>query len=341
MTLHNLPELPISKQYSGNMTPEQEAFNKYIQTHSNYLSPQDEIFFKEVLDYYIDCIQKLKQINLSNLSDTEAISLTRYIRQAFNVHYKVYNDLFTEAVFRVSIVRENFCHEGKVREIKYLTYPPLDLNEQRNVYNRANSPNKTVMYASLYKIVAIRETKPQIGEKIIISTWENVTFQPFISYPLTNANLIRNEGVYKSTKSFQDLCKRHHPLIAEIMDRYLAFFAEEFVKNIPIISERKYEYLYSAFFANCALESVPIGPYGIPNIDLLIYPSVAWNHRHDNLALTPDTVENKLKLTYLSEYEILETFYEKNLGPMEMPVKLRYIRNSKELMDGKIFWNDD
>jgi hypothetical protein len=143
-------------------------------------------------------------------------------------------------------------------------------NYLNNHFLFTNSPERTVMYASFHKNVAVRETKPSKGERIIISTWENVSGMPFNSFPITNAALVPNEGVIKSTKAFHELCcLRHHPLIAEIMDCYLGFFAKEFVKAQSIKSTHRYEYLYCSYFADSILLP-PSKRDGRPLISILL-----------------------------------------------------------------------
>jgi hypothetical protein len=125
-----------------------------------------------------------------------------------------------------------------------------------------------------------------------------------------------------------------------LTNQILGFLASEFVKDCEILNDNRYEYLYSSYFADKVL-----APFNeedpTPNYDFVIYPSVAWQHKHDNVAIIPDSVNNKLKPIKAVEYIVEETFYEKDLKEDDMPVKLKMIRDSYWIEDDYIIWEDD
>jgi hypothetical protein len=242
-------------------------------------------------------------------------------------------------LYRVSFVRYEFLEKGKVRNPVYLKYPSLKIVKRKGVYNRANTNERTVFYASFKKNVAIMESKPAVGARIIITVWKNITGEPFNSYPITNLS-IENEGVRKATKVFKETKKANNPLFAEIMDLVLGFLSSEFVKECEIKSSKRFEYLYSAYFADKILTPNNIDDL-TPNIDFIIYPSVAWKHQYENVALIPDTVNNKLKLIKAHEYKVEETYYGNSLQKDKMPVKLKCIREADWIENNLIIWDDE
>lgn len=336
--LNTLPDLPDAKKYHDKYTAEQLATLHCIQTGK--LTVADEKALTDGIEFYDRCFPYLMQINLSTLTDQQADKLKVYLKQVFNTKIVIFNDIHFHLLFRITTIIDNFLDNGKVRDAKFISYPPIELNRQKNVYNRANSPDRTVLYASFYENVAMLETKPQVGQRIIISTWQNISGQPFNSYPISNNYLVPNEGVIKATKAFTDLAKKHHPLFATFIDRNLSFLAFEFVKSVPILSERRYEYLFSAFFADRLLQKfIPSDP--TPNYDFLIYPSVAWNHIHDNIAIMKETVDTKLRPIHLREFEVIETSYDRPLNPTQFPARLKFIREARQITNDKIKWEDD
>ena len=103
----------------------------------------------------------MKAIPLSEITDEDLEELKTYLSSVFNFKIIIQNDINFEYLFRVTPVNESFVEKGKVRTPKYLTYPPLDIVKKMGKYNRANSPEKTVFYASFFENVALRETKPE------------------------------------------------------------------------------------------------------------------------------------------------------------------------------------
>jgi hypothetical protein len=317
--IFDLPNLPKSKEYVDKMTPEQIAVDKC--TKKAPLTDADKAALKESIVFYKDVFPKLQSIDLNTISSDEVIELRAYLDKVFNVEVMVFNDVQFDLLYRVTIVAEDFREKGKVRDTKYLKYPPLDIVVKKGVYNRANSHEKTVFYASFFENVALRETKPKVGEQIIISTWKNITGKPFNSYPITNSN-VDNKGAKIATEAFKRTKEQNDNLFWELTNQILGFLASEFVKDCEILNDNRYEYLYSSYFADKVL-----APFNeedpTPNYDFVIYPSVAWQHKHDNVAIIPDSVNNKLKPIKAVEYIVEETFYEKDLKEDDMPVKIK------------------
>lgn len=337
MSAFNLPSLPSSKEYDGKMTPEQKAIMKCLE--SGELTSENIDSLKKSIAFYKEAFSKLKEINLSNLREDEAEELKSYLNQVFNFKIFVFNDLHFNFLFRVSIVHPDFLEKGKVRNPKYLRNPPIELVKEKGLYNRANTSDKTVFYASFYENVALRETKPQVGDRIIISTWKNTTGKPFNSFPITNST-VDNDGIRKATEAFEETKKYNNPYFAEIMDLILGFLAEEFVKEVKTTNPKRYEYLFSAYFADMVFS-----PFNeddpTPRCDFIIYPSVAWQHKHENVAVIPESVDSKLKLVRTEEYEVTETFYEKELGLKDSPAKLNLLRQADWIEEDNIIWEDD
>ena len=335
--LFNLPEISNSKQYIEEMTPEQRAIDKCIT--GEILNEADVSTLQESIDFYKLVFQKLKEIDLSTITKDQVEELKIYLKSVFNFILTISNDIHFDVLFRVSFVRERFLVKGKVRNPSFLGYPPLVLVQEKGIYNRANSNEKTAFYASFLENVALRETKPAKGEIIIISTWENITGKPFSSYPISNSS-VKNIGVQQATLALNKSKETNHPLFAEIMDLVLGFLASEFVKDCEIKSPFKYEYLYSAFFSDQILSPRKENEM-IPDTDFIIYPSVAWKHELDNVVIPPYVVNKKLKLIKAIEYLVEETFYDKNLLKDEMPAKLKFIREATWFDPDLIIWEDE
>jgi len=242
-------------------------------------------------------------------------------------------------LFRVTVVREEFLDKGKVRDTKYLTHPPLEVIQKSGVYNRANSPNTTVFYASFNENVALRETKPPKGSRIIISKWKNKLNRKFISYPLMNNDTVKNEALEESTKAFKEAKKTMDEHMYKINDLLLRFLSSEFVKDTPIVNPKRYEYLYSSFFAEQVLKG-KIFNDPAKETDLIVYPSVAYNHKEDNVAVSPRSM-NDLKIVGATEFSVKETHYDKTTNIEEKAADLDLLRTFWWIEDDYIIWDDE
>lgn len=333
----SLPTIPPTKRYVDKMTLEQKILAKCI-NHID-LNVNEEKALKECIQFYKTVFPLLKSIQLSNLQDEQVNTLKEYLNNVFSIEITVTNAIDFDLLFRVSIISDDFLEKDKVRNPGYLTYPPLELVKKKQQYNRANSYNKTVLYASFYEHVALRETKPKVGDRIIISKWKNISKKPFNSYAIAYSD-VNNEGVSKATKSLHELKGKVHPLFEEIMKLILAFLASEFVKDTQFKNPKKYEYLYSAYFSDKIL-SLYSDETPEAKIDFLLYPSVAWKHVHDNVAIPPEIVNEKLKLFEAKEFIVKSTYYDKELNLNETPVELELLRESDWIETDLIIWNDD
>jgi hypothetical protein len=267
-------------------------------------------------------------------------SLLSYLGKVFTVTPTIFNDLWIGELYRVSIVADAFLEEGKVRNPKFLSYPPLDIIRSRGVYNRANSPETTVFYAAESESVAIREVKPGTGQRIVLATWVNRTQSPLLAYPLCLTAGIENEYADRSTYAFEQFCKNWPPLISEWAESILSFIAQEFIKEQEQVHPKRYDYLYSAFFADRILQPFPEGSK-VDSYECLVYPSVAGKHVPSNVAIRPEVVDNKLTLIKAREFEVMETRYDRALRHNELPARLKLLRESKIISNNRIIWDDD
>jgi len=333
----NFPDIPQSKVFSDLLTQEQKALDNYLKQYK--FTDNEEAIIQECINFYKKAFAYLKSLPLTDFDKGDAKIVWDYLKKVFNFKIIVDNSVNFEVVFRVTIVNEKFRDKGKVRDSKYLYNPPLKINQDRGIYNRCNSPNSTAFYAAFYENVALRETKPQKGDLIIMTTWKNITGNVFNSYPISNALIANNIGNTKATIAFEKMMENHHPLFKEHFKTILEFISSEFVKDKEVVSENKYEYLYSAFFSEHILqENHPDDPE--PNFDFIIYPSVAYKHFEDNICVSERTL-HRLVPVHLQEFEILETYYDKPLSLDDLPADLRLIREATRITKDIIIWEDE
>lgn len=341
------PELPFIKQnivHTGNniyLSPEAIVIRKLVAGEE--ISSIDEEVLKQSIAFYKVLYPFLKKVNLSMLTEFEADKLITYIINAVGLVLNPTNDITFHNVFRVTVVADDMLDRtGKVRELKYLKQRPVDLVRKHGYFSRANTATTTVFYCSFLPGVAILETMPKKGERIILTRWKNTDGQKFTSCPIPYNKGINNENIQAVVEGFEKMKVGKHPLLTEIIDMYTDFFGSELVKKVECTSKQRYEYLYGALFGDQILTNYGnyYGP-GTKEAACLIYPSVAYGHREENLAIAPKHVP-RLQPLDCTDGIVWEELYEKHsLNEMELPIVLDRKRIANKFEGEKIIWNDD
>lgn len=337
------PHLPTAKIYGQDLTPEQYVMWKLAREQRITLN--EEAILTEALTFYKKAYPYLKSIDLSTLNDNDAAKIIVYFKSVFNFPVFIQNVIKFQNVYRVTTIKNNYLENGKVKDVRYISFPPQKVIEELGVYGRCNSPKSTVFYCSFEPGVALLETKPQTGQHIIISHWYNEKEKDFFSYPITNNKTIENDSLKSATIAFQERMNYNHPLYAQILDLYFVFLSSEFVKDIRIENPKKYEYLFSAVFSDEILENsfVPVDHHVEPlkHYDCIIYPSIAINYKSENLAIIPSSV-SKLRPISLEESIVVKTMYDNpDLSDDKLPILRKVLRTSVGIENNKIIWNDD
>jgi hypothetical protein len=201
--IDNLPTIPGFKHFNERFTSEQKAFFRCM---SGEASTEEDInLVRASISFMKDCLGRLKNIDLIALTDLQANRLMEYLRYIYSISPCIFNDVSVQSLYRATLVHEAFLEKEKVREVKYLKYPSLEIVQTRGVYNRANTPQKTLFYAADHENVAVRELKPNAGSRIIISTWENSSGKPLISFPICLSAGINNKMADSASYAFEQI----------------------------------------------------------------------------------------------------------------------------------------
>jgi RES domain len=330
----NFPKIPASKTFSNNMTPEGGVIIKLGRGEN--ISAQEESILKEAIVFYKEAYACLKAINLAELKEEDLEKVLEFLKSVFRIEMTITDNIRFNDVFRVTIVKDNFLEADKVKNLGYIKNPPIEIIKKFGVYGRANTPNSTIFYCAFDLGVALLETKPEVGERIIIAQWRNVNALKFKTYVIANNKTIKNERLQEATTVFQAAMQNQHPLYAEIFDLYMDFVSSEFVKNIEITNPKKYEYLFSSFFADRICS-----PSFDPMIDCIKYPSIAINYNSENLAIKPQSL-NKLTPFRLEDCIVTKTMYDISGSPnTAFPIIKTVLRRSTKFEGNRIIWEDD
>lgn len=333
-----LPPVPYFKQFKGQFTQEQATLDRCIQD----VSPSEENLriLRESIEFNRECFKKLKEIDLISLNEKQYLKLKDYMRFVYSAYPCIFNNVSAGIVYRVTIIGDKFLEDGKLRKTKYLSYPPLEIVRERGVFNRANSPERTLFYAADRESVAVREMRPKPGSRIILSSWINHTGKTLNCFPLCLTAGINNEMADQASYAFEMITEKMHPQIAEWTTGIFEFLASEFIKEAEPTNSKRYDYLFSAIFADCILQGFSEGK-NLKNCDAIVYPSVAWHHIPNNLAILPAIVDSQFRLLEVKEFQVMETWYDKDIELNQMPARLLLLRKAIGFGFGNITWDDD
>lgn len=202
--------------------------------------------------------------------------------------------VFKHSHFNLNIFRareyESFSNINLIREH---SYPPTNLAG----FGRCNFPKFPVFYSSNNGMTALIEavkangnTKQCISKWSITSPESELVFQSFLQVALPDENHYKMlSDVIKEKISEPFLKEYGRPLEKERVQglrEYLKFMDGTFINDN--------NYNLSATFAHLALYA----PHNF-RTDILMYPSVQTMYKGVNLAISPNFVENYLKLDRL------------------------------------------
>lgn len=302
----DFPEIPEPKKWNELGRTQEQILTKKI-LDGIVLSISEENELEECFDFYGVLIPMLKKLDFRTLENEEIEKFKKYYLYAFNYLVLAANDLWVSNLYRLV---ENKAVSGKnerLRNQSFLSYPPLDVVSSKRLFNRANTPEFNVFYATDSIDNALLELKPEPGNLVSVGIWVPMKNNPLklISYPISHNPLAIevNPEVRKGFIAFQKAKKENHPLLMRFMEIMFGFISDEFAK--PVVNP--ISYYYSAIFA----ESIFRLSEATYQYDCILYPSVGNKFKVENLAIKPEIIDKKFKLERVLEFEIVNTFYQK------------------------------
>ena len=340
LKFRDLPEIPPLKRWRDGVhfTQEQNISFKIFQHQE--ISSSEQSDFISLFKFYEDLDAALQELDYSSFDSSEFEIFKNYIDYAFNYIPLLANKLSVIHTYRL-VVNESVSKKNeRLTNISFLKYPPIDIVKSINRYNRANTPNTSVLYVAENIDSALKEIKPPVGKLITVGLWKTKEQKEIISYPISHSDMALpfNHGVQKATAAFEKYGDNHSKLWVEWSRHYFKLLGREFTKPVS----HHYEYLISAMFSERILK-IRNDPNPSFNFDCIIYPSVGNDFGTDNLAVHPESVEKEFGLLQITEFEIEECYYEKEYvrGHPEVITlaKVKNRVNARRIQDnGDIVW---
>ncbi len=267
-------------------------------------------------------IESLASLDLKTMSYSEVYNyLQKKIEYVPYTIARIHAGHYIERA-RINNNNEIFNDESSISYIK----DPSIIKQ----YGRANKPNQSMFYGSvcsdmvpLPRIVNCAEIQDVLRSKnkndietdflITVGKWRviedfDVIEIVFLKSLIDSVPDIRR-AYEQQLKYFLDSI----PHAIKQIEFLLTFFSEEFSKK-DISSDK--DYLISAAYTNMALK--------IDGINGVIYPSVRTDHLGSNIAITPETVDNYLRL---EEVEMFRVYVKKQkvfIDPFREVIDLGY-----------------
>lgn len=280
----------------------------------------------EIFNLHLETLRKYlvnNSINQEALHEIEQSLNSIPFFSAF--YYKTNVAQIKRVTINKRVLQENDC---RIEEIKFLKYPPSNYVTK---FGRANLQQESILYGTFDHLTALSEMRPEIGDRITISTWQLSTEYDLTLCPIfkisTLDGVVHNEMSLRSRIQYNKLLKRYDDETAKQIDMLHQFIADCFAKRAH--PENHFDYFMSAYFANKILHMYEEGA-----VDALFYPSVRQSLTMTNIAIKPTVFDANYNLVLVEEFIIQET-----------PVYnggwfLDGIQRSNNFENGRIVWNN-
>lgn len=272
-------------------------------------------------------IQELQSLNLENIA-------IKNLADKINEYFPLLNfgEVLWDNRYHIYRVRRNKNNliDRPFNSVEEIGLPP----SQSTPFGRANNEFKPIFYGSNTEDLTLFESCQNLTES------DRYTPQSFtmgiwsIKEPIRLAPIIDNSLVIETRDDIQIVLKERERIInkgisstkfKETTKLISTFFADQFAKA-PI--QNHHDYKISAFFANCIEQ---INQISTVKFDGLLYPSVAYKFRDDNVAIFKESVS---KLQLVKSYSVVCYNFDFEAGTVVKGI----LREGKIQQDNTIVW---
>jgi len=336
----NLPTIPEFKSYNGNhVTMEQKILRKL--EIGQEVSDEERETFEALGKFYDDLNTQLTILDYNSFTVQDIQDFR--IHYAFNAYCLITNQAtIAGELFRL-VVNESVTGKNEpITDVKFLTYPPLEILKEKNRYNRASTCNNTLLYLTETVDTALKEIRPPEYKIVTISVWAPKQNRTFTQYPIEHSEHAAkvNPQIAQGLRALKLLNESQHPLLARYMTNYFNLLAREYSKSVA--DENHFEYMLSAILSDRIFEFDDNNPDF--NYDCISYPSVGNNFFTRNLAVKPNIADTDFKIVQVIEFEVVKAHYDRTpvRSLSTCCISVAEIKNYRETWNitntGQIIW---
>lgn len=243
--------------------------------------------FKNLLNY----IKQLSEDGVTPLIEKQLLLMLDNSIPFFS--HLVMTNVFPE-IHRLTINKRVVGSNKRIRDIKYLKYPPAD---KVSKYGRCNYPKQSVLYASFLYMTSVNETQPRIGDLVTESVWRVKGNQPLKYCPIFKNQPqgdIINPRTFEINQIYNERIGEYPSFIREQIDALVQFIADAFTKRVH--PDADLDYIFSAFFSNKIFTDFEDG-----TIEAIYYPSVKDTLSFENIAIKSNVFDAKYELVEVKD----------------------------------------
>jgi len=336
----DLPTIPEYKRWLGKDSLTIEQITSFKLLNKQPISSEEEKIFTELSTFYSELNEKLTTLDYTTFSETDFENFRNYILYAFNYTALITNQLTMSYCYRLVVNEWVTGKNERIKDIDFIKYPSLEVVRKVNKFNRANTPNSNVFYATENIDTALKEVRPPLNKLVTVGVWKSKVAKVLVSYPISHSETAEqvNERVAKTTKAFEGKGNFNSSLFQNYMRYYFKLLGREFTKQVG----HHYEYFISALFSERIFENHQ-DPNASFRYDCIIYPSVGNGYKADNIAIRPAILDSNFFLEKVIEFEVETEFYDKPyVRAHSEKITLAKIRNghmtNKFDKEGVILW---
>lgn len=248
-------------------------------------------------------------------------------------------------LYRLVINKRIVNNNVRLTQVVNLKYPPK--KELVKKYGRCNLPQQNILYASLSRMTALDEMRPQKGDLITETVWKKksdkrLTYIPIFANQPTNQPMINpntgeiipgliNTRTFEINQQFHLAISNYPKNLRLLSIKLVQFFADCFSKQVNWTNH--FNYLFSAYIADKLLNKVDK-----EEIDAIYYPSVADKLNSENMAIKPTSFDDIYEPFGVIESVITQD-PSQGLGGYHMNMTLA--TTTFDFKSDEIVWNEE
>ncbi|MGF7078914.1 hypothetical protein [Mucilaginibacter sp. UYCu711] len=301
----DLPPIPEAKQFKENIHHTEEQLISHKLHMGQQVSSEELKTFEGLSEFYNELDNKLTLLDYGSFRVQEVKDFENYILYAFRSLTLLSDDVNITRLYRLVVNEEVTGRNEPITHSGFLSYPPLKIVKDKNVYNRANTAETTVFYAAQTVDAALKEIRPEVGKLVSIGVWRPEVQRDFIGYPIVHdeATIEANPEVKEANKNVREMEQSYHPALLKFFHYYIKLLSREYAKPVS----HKLEYMLSALFSEHIFKIADPNPAF--NYDCILYPSVGNGFKTFNFAVKPAVIDRDFQLEKVIQFEITETGY--------------------------------